>query len=739
MVIHTMVRASGRLLTFGCLMTAPSVLTAQAASNEAVSDNAAYWGSPIVVTATRTPIDVADAPVTISVITDEQMADDLVTDIRDMVRYEPGITVRRQPARFNAALSATGRAGNEGFTVRGIGGNRVLIQVDGVRVPYGFSFGAQDVGRGDYVDVGLVKSVEILRGPTSALYGTDGLAGAISFRTADPVDFIAEGRNFGGLLRAAYSSADDEFAETAVLAGRSGAWSAMATYTRRDWRELDNQGTIGGTGAARTRPNPQDSRSNAALGRIVWDGANGHAVRLTGEYLDNHIFTDGLSALSSTVDVLHGVDTGQRWRTSVDWTWDNSAGGLIDYARIAAYIQNADDSQFTREDRTPAADRTRLNTFENRVWGVSAEARSDFDTGAITHRLVIGGDISFTRQRGLRDGTVPPAGEVYPTRAFPSTDFTQVGVFVGDEISLGPVTLFPGLRFDHFSLKPDRDPLLPTFTGARQSDSRVSPKMGVVIRLSDTVRLFGNYGQGFKAPEPSQVNQFFENIAFGYISQPNPELGPERSIGWEGGIRFNSDVVALTLTGFSIDYKDFISQEVVGGAFTPTNPAIYQFVNLTRAEVDGAEARLQLNAGNGLTGNLAISYARGEITNAAGVTTPLSTVDPLRVVLGLGYRDTQGRFGGQVTMTHSARKEANRAAGVCGTSACYRPDGFTLLDATAWMRVMEGLTLRAGIFNITDEKYSWWSDVRGLTTSASNTDAYTQPGRNASVSVSYRF
>ena len=235
MVIHTMVRASGRLLTFGCLMTAPSVLTAQAASNEAVSDNAAYWGSPIVVTATRTPIDVADAPVTISVITDEQMADDLVTDIRDMVRYEPGITVRRQPARFNAALSATGRAGNEGFTVRGIGGNRVLIQVDGVRVPYGFSFGAQDVG--------LIKSVEILRGPTSALYGTDGLAGAISFRTADPVDFIAEGRNFGGFLRAGYSSVDDEFAETAVLAGRSGAWSAMAAYTRRDWRDFRAAGT----------------------------------------------------------------------------------------------------------------------------------------------------------------------------------------------------------------------------------------------------------------------------------------------------------------------------------------------------------------------------------------------------------------------------------------------------------------------------------------------------------------
>ncbi|MGQ2932221.1 MAG: TonB-dependent receptor plug domain-containing protein, partial [Sphingopyxis sp.] len=93
------------------------------------------------------------------------------TDIKDLVRFEPGVSVRRQPARFGAALGSTGRAGNEDFTIRGIGGNRVLIQVDGVRVPMGFSFGAQSVGRGDSVDIGLVKSVEILRGPASALYG----------------------------------------------------------------------------------------------------------------------------------------------------------------------------------------------------------------------------------------------------------------------------------------------------------------------------------------------------------------------------------------------------------------------------------------------------------------------------------------------------------------------------------------------------------------------------------------
>ena len=271
----------------------------------------------VTITATRSPVATQDAPATVSVIDDEQIADELVTDIKELVRFEPGVSVTRQPTRFGAALGTTGRAGNEGFTIRGLGGNRVLIQVDGVRVPDGFSFDAQGVGRGDYVDLGLIKSVEILRGASSALYGSDGLAGAVSFITSDPKDLLREGQNVGGLLRAAYSSADDEFSETAIVAGRSGDWSAMAAYTRRDFHEYENQGLVGGTGATRTQANPQDGRSNAALGRLVYE-SGGHRIRLTGEYLDTHLTTDVLTGHSASVLNLDATDPGHRWRTALE-------------------------------------------------------------------------------------------------------------------------------------------------------------------------------------------------------------------------------------------------------------------------------------------------------------------------------------------------------------------------------------------------------------------------------------
>jgi len=713
------------------------------AADEAVTEN----DEQIVVTATRIPLQIADAPATVTVIDDEQIADELATDIKDLVRYEPGVSVRRAPTRFGAALGATGRARNEDFIIRGIGGNRVLIQVDGIRSPQGFSFGAQDAGRGGYTDVSLVKSVEILRGPASALYGSDGLAGAISFTTSDPVDLIEPGSRFGGFVRASYSSADEEFTETAALAGIFGDVSAMLSYTRRDFQELENRGEIGGLGSSRTLPNPQDGTSDAFLGKLVWD-TGAHRVRLTGEYLETEVATDILSGQgpaflfgpfpSWIVDDLTALDTTERGRVSLDWTY--AGEGVIDYAHAAAYYQDGQDVQFTDEDRspvgaTPRPDRERLNTFENEVYGASAEARSVFGNDAFRTTLAFGGDISWTRQEGLRDGTEPPFGEVFPTRAFPATDFMLGGLFLASEFTFfdGALTVFPALRYDFYDLDPTDDPLLPEFAGSAQSDDRLSPKLGVTVKLANEVLLYANYAQGFRAPTPYQVNNFFENLAYGYTSLPNPDLGPETSESWEAGIKFSTEAVSLQLAAFTADYDDFISQQVVGGSFTPMDPAQYQFVNYDAVAIDGVEAKANFRMGNGFYSRFAIAYADGDILSPGQAPAPLDTIDPLNLVLGIGYREPQGRFGGELIATHHARKPLDE------THGGYRPDAFTILNATAFFAVTDALKLRAGIFNIFDEKYAYWQDVRGLSATSTTTDAYTRPGRNASVSLSFQF
>lgn len=710
----------------------------------------------ITVTATRTPVLQEEVPATVTIITSEEIADQLATDIRDLVRFEPGVTVRRAPARFGAAIGATGRAGNEDIAIRGIGGNRVLIQVDGIRSPQGFSFGPQNAGRDGFADVSLVKQVEILRGPASALYGSDGLAGAVSFVTADPVDLI-KGEDFGGFVSSQYSSEDNEFAQTVTLAGQTGNVSAMIAYTRRDFNELENRGANGGTGPLRTAPNPQDGQSDAVLAKLVWDNGP-HRIRLTGEWLDTAVETEVLTGLGPAftfgprpvwnVDGLNARDTTERVRASLDWTYEGSGDDAIEYAFVSAYWQDAEDRQFAFEERTsltamPAPDRERLNTFENRVYGAVGELRSGFELGGMKHRIALGGDVSWTRQEGLRTGTFPGRGESFPTRAFPVTDFTLGGFFISDEITLldGALKLFPALRFDFYDLNPTDDPLLTTFAPAGQSDSRLSPKFGATVKLTDTVILFGNYAQGFLAPTPSQVNNFFEFIAGGYTSIPNPDLRPETSESFEVGARYVGDIFTLQVTGFRGDYDNFISQQVIRGAFTPQDPAIFQFVNFSAAEIEGIEARAEMKLDSGVFARFAMAYANGDVVNPGGARVPLDTIDPFNLVGSLGYRDPQGRFGGELILTHNGRKErreVERAAD--GTDLFVRPDASTILDLTAFVAVTDRLKLRAGVFNLTNETYALWSDVRGLRVENANIlDAFTRPGRNVSVSASYRF
>lgn len=720
----------------------PALADADAASS-AESDMTA-----ITVTATKTPLTLLEAPATVTVFDAEKIADQLVSDIRDLVRFEPGVSVRRAPSRFGAAQGTTGRDGNAGFNIRGLEGNRVLIQVDGVRVPDGFEFGAQAAGRGDYVDLGLVKSVEILRGPGSSLYGSDGLAGVVSFITADPSDLLGD-KTIGALGRVAYDSADDQWSGTAAVAGKAGNFSALAAATIRRRHELDNQGTNDAPNSTRTAPNPQDTRSNSYLGKIVYDAGGGHQIRLTGEHLEDDVDTNVLSGVApvpsaaTSVIGLTAHDRISRDRIGLDWRYEGT--GLVERAILAGYWQEGKNRQEAYEDRNTAADRSRINTFNNRVWGIAGDATLGFATGSLAHRLVVGGDFSKTQQTGMRDGTVPTPPETFPTAAFPKTDFTLLGLFVGDEIRLAGdrLILFPGLRFDHYALDPEDDPLLPAFSGADSSGSRLSPRLGATFKLSGGVSLVGNYTSGFKAPAPSQVNQYFENLTspfFAYRTLQNPDLKPETSQSFEGGLRVASGPVSGALTAFTGRYRNFISQEQVGGTGTVANPILFQYVNLARVDIHGVEARFQVQPLEGVTIDGSVAWAEGT-TDRDGTETPLLTIDPLKFVAGVGYRAPDDRFGGQLIATVGSQKEGNQTTGLCAP-ACLRPGGYTVLDATAFVKLGEMFTLRAGLFNIFDATYTEWADIRGLADSAANravSDAWTQPGRNFSVSLSARF
>ena len=132
----------------------------------------------VVVSGARSEQLRDDLPMSIDVLTDSDLLDKQVGNIKDLVKDYPNVSVKRAPARFTVtgAGNSTGREANAGFNIRGIGGNRVLMLIDGTRVPSSYVNGNNAFGR-DALSLDLVKRVELVRGPSSVLYGSSDLSG----------------------------------------------------------------------------------------------------------------------------------------------------------------------------------------------------------------------------------------------------------------------------------------------------------------------------------------------------------------------------------------------------------------------------------------------------------------------------------------------------------------------------------------------------------------------------------
>ncbi len=181
----------------------------------------------VTVSATRTARKVDDVPSSVSVISDTTIQKEGARNLKEAFRTELDVTVPVGPTRFGVGGAPTGRGGQEGVNIRGLGGNQVLMLVDGIRIPNGFTFGPFSTGRGDFLDIDGLKSIEVLRGPASTQYGSDGLAGAVTFQTLDPGDLLKPGQNVGGFARVGYASIDQAGSGTLAVAGKNEKWQAM--------------------------------------------------------------------------------------------------------------------------------------------------------------------------------------------------------------------------------------------------------------------------------------------------------------------------------------------------------------------------------------------------------------------------------------------------------------------------------------------------------------------------------
>lgn len=744
-------------LSRGALAALLAALPATGAQAQASADALETPGTAttlegVTSTATRSPRPIAQVPATVTVIEAEQLERQNAVRPQDAIRYEPGVSFSNQPLR--------GGGGN--FIIRGIGDNRVRVLTDGVRLP---DFPESNIGAGtftrDFVDLETVRRIEIVRGPASALYGSDAIGGVVNYILKDPGDFLGPDRNVFLSGRLGYSGADRSFTETVTGAARHGPVEAMLLYTRRDGHELTPNG--------RLSPNPQDYSVNTFLARALWRATPADTLRLTGEVFQRNTETEirtdlgttpgaGPGAPSTTVQGSLGDDRGFRGRLQLDW-FRTAPLLFADQVAMRSYWSILDWREVTTQDRyiglanpaTAAANRLRFTDArqEQELLGTDIQFTTTRDWLGATHRLTYGLTVERITTSRPRDRTetnlstgmvaTTVAGESFPNKLFPDTTTWQAGLYLQDEFTYGRVDVVPAVRLDWYSLRvhPDaeffRSAQTVAASAARDLDAfAVSPKLGVTYRLTPTYSLYGQYARGFRAPPYDTANFGFSNRVFGYTILPNGDLQPEYANSVEAGLRGAfADGSSFQLVGFYNRYTDFIATQPLG---TQAGLQVFQYRNLSSVQIYGAEARADWRIGPEWRLRGALAYARGEDLET---NQPINGVNPLTGTLGLSWRAPEASrlagLGAEVNLTGAVRN--TRVA----TPTDYETPAYAVLDLAARYDLGRSVSLNVGLFNVTDTRYFLVADTRGLASTNPLRELYAQTGRYAAVSLIARF
>lgn len=714
------VRAVRSLLLFALPLS--GVVYAAPDDSEKIQQATATALDDLVVVATRHPRQAGEVAGSINSLNQTELQSLQVFSYADLVRELPGVELDQGGTRFGAG----------GIRIRGIGGNRVLTLVDGVPLADRFSVGSYgDTGR-DYLDLGFVRQIEILRGPASVLYGSRALGGVVAMETLAPRDvvpFMGEA-DVGWGTTGGYRSDTREFWLAAQAAYVSEQWDALLAAGLREG-EAPRPAQVPDS----DKLDQQHKQRRSLLAKQVWHlpAVSGSAELLLDiEEQDRN--TDiravlGTGRFRNTTAMLADDDQ-HRYRLALRYQ-----GWWQDNLRVAArlYAQHTSLFQSTDEWRLGADDPVRQQRdfrFRQRVAGLGVDVQQQGWWGDDWQHLSgWGGEFQYGQLTQLRDAQETRLvtgvqsdvllGEQFPLRDFPITHTRDVGLYWHSEItqSGSSFTWLPGIRFDRYELASQSDALLgngnPSLSIVDLSHERLSAHAGFRWRASQAWALALRYREGFRSPPPMDVNLALFVPAFNYESIPNPDLKPEHSQGIEATLLYEQEGAAFEFTVHETRYRDLIQSRTPVGRNPDTGTTQFQAVNIDKARIRGVEVMLEQELGlwckclSSWHFNGNIAWLDGEnVVNGQ----PLNDVPPARARFAVSWQpiDNPWSFRAVSTLVDAVGPldETRQAQ--------FKPAGYGLYDALVEYRGLgSGFVVRLGVYNVFDRLYHVASAVSG--------------------------
>ena len=589
--MNKLARRQAALLAMCCL----GCMTAVAA------DAPVYDIGDIVVTATRTQNATKEVPAATQVIDGENIRQSGATNIREALSY------------FTNIMQTRIAHGGHDVMIRGMDTNKSLILVDGRKPANESSSASLGTARAmERINLQQVERIEILRGPSSALYGSDAMGGVINIITKKST---SPSGSIGG-----------EYASTGHTqwvhydTGRQGKLAATVgarlRHTDRDTIEGEQWSEYFGN----------DQTYNLALDYYF---ADANKLTFTADYYHEKLSSDAQNPelrplrvmtergpLTGMAQIEGGRDSkseqqtyGLRWqRTTAVNDWEVSAYmSRFDWedATDPKVIKTVPGSKPLEKRAYDAVVRKQnaydFNDNTNREWTLEGKNSTQLTDN---QRLTYGVTYTDAKVKGTNLGI---AGEKQhhvsqngTNKVASERSLATYAAYVQDEIRADKWFIVPALRYDHNEY----------FGG------HVSPKLGVTYNARDNFRIKANYGKGFRAPSLMQL--FYDmdrRMGPKWVHLlGNPDLKPETSTGWDLGVEGEWDRGYGSLTYFDNKVDDLIDSSKVG---TDQNGhELYRYNNVKKARIKGVENTLGYRFNDTLSAQVVSTWLDAKDTTA---------------------------------------------------------------------------------------------------------------------------
>lgn len=555
-----------------------------------------YTLDAVVVTATRTENDVKNVPASTQIITSSDIKKSGATNVRDAITDFANITMTKKV-----------RGGGHEIIVRGMSTDKSLIMVNGHRVANeADGSGLGNANALDRINVDNIEKIEIVKGPSSALYGSEAMGGVINIITKSSKE--AEVRT--GLV----NSSEDFTNWWHLDSGEIGKFSATLDMRfnkiRRDGDDTDFLSDSFGTAQTYNfnanyhfndhnylnfyvdhyTQNLKRDLYTHKRDNIKVDFPEGMRpmgqTSMTGEgsmedALANYHYKQQTYGLSWNGKTARNDWQIQTYLSKFDWKSDIRYSGIFKGHVPAGlnpmtgrmwdtifYGFMAGDSGIYKND---------VNVNSNKIFVIEGRNSTKINDN---HRITYGAEYIKNTVKGTNFGDdnqfgVTHIGSVSKNgvkKEISEKEIDTYAAYLQDEINYGKWFIVPAIRYDHHE----------------NFGSHTSPKLGLTYKANDTFRVKANYGKGFKAP--TIQNLYCKLVTHmgpaGIITvNPNANLRPETSNSWDVGVEKEWGKISTSLVYFDTKLENMITT-------TPIGDKEYRCINVGNVRIKGIEHTL---------------------------------------------------------------------------------------------------------------------------------------------------